>query len=342
MTLFENIKKLCEINGISGREQAVAQEILRQLDGLADEVKLDALGNVIAFKKGKAVPKKRILFSAHMDEVGLIVTGVTAEGLLRFDTVGGINSKVILGRQVMVGEKNIPGVIGAKGIHLLKESEREAAPEMDKLYLDIGAKDKAEALSMVSPGESVHFCGDYMEYGTDMIAAKAIDDRAGCAILLDMLQEELPYDAWFCFGVQEEVGGRGAKAAAYTVDPDIAIVVESTASGDVSGVEGAERVCVVGDGAVVSFMDRSTIYDRELYHLAFDAAKENQIPCQTKTRIAGGNDAGVIQSTRGGVRCMAISIPSRYIHSPSDAVKKSDVTAVRRLVSAVLEKVGSV
>lgn len=341
MDLFDTIKALCETNGISGRESAVAAEIVRRIGNSADEVKIDNLGNVIAFKKGKQTPKSRVMFCAHMDEVGMIVTGVTGSGMLLFDTVGGIDPKVIAGRRVTVGEGGIPGVIGSKPIHLLSDKERESAPKVDELYLDIGAKDREEALSMIALGDSVHFCGDYAEFGKDMLVAKAVDDRAGCAILLELLHSELSYDTWFCFAVQEEVGGRGAKVAAHTIDPDIAVVVESTASGDVSGVEGEKRVCLVGGGAVVSFMDRAAIYDSALYDFAFATAKEKGIPCQTKTRIAGGNDAGVIQSAAGGTRCMAISIPSRYIHSAGNVVKKSDVCAVRDLVFAVADGLGA-
>ena len=341
MDLFERIQTLCEINGISGRETPVAEEIIRQIGDAADKVTADPLGNVLVWKKGKQQPRSRVMFCAHMDEVGMMVTGVTPEGFLRVAAVGGINPKVIAGRRVAVGDKNLPGVIGSKAIHLSSNEERESAPKLDQLYLDIGAKVREEALTLISLGDSVHFAGGYEEFGDGFLVAKAIDDRAGCAILLELLHTELEYDAWFCFAVQEEVGGRGAKAAAYTIQPDIAVVVESTASGDVSGVEGDNRVCVVGDGAVVSFMDRSTIYDKDLYDFAFALAARKGIPCQTKTKIAGGNDAGVIQSAAGGARCMAISIPSRYIHSASDVAKRSDIQAVADLVQAVAGEIGA-
>jgi putative aminopeptidase FrvX len=340
--MFNNIKKLCELNGISGRETAVANEIINQIKDIATDIQVDNLGNVIAFKKGKKTPKNRIMLNAHTDEVGMIVTGVTDDGMLRFATVGGVNSKVIIGRSVRVSEKEIVGVIGTKAVHMQTADEKKTAVPEDKLFIDIGAKDKEDALKHVALGDSVTFVGNYVEFGDGFIKAKAIDDRAGCAILIEIMKQELEYDTYFAFVVQEEVGLRGSRVAAHTIEPDIAIVVESTASGDVSGVSGADRVTVMGEGAVVGFMDRSTIYDKGLYDLAFKLAKEKGIACQTKTKIAGGNDAGAIHVSRGGVRTIAVSIPSRYIHSPANVVKKDDVIATYQLTLALTNAVGEI
>lgn len=338
--LFENIRTLCEINGISGREQAVAAEIVRQIRKLADEVEIDNLGNVLAFKKGKERPLKKVMLAAHMDEVGLIVTSVTEDGLLRFSNVGGVNPKVAFGRRVWIGESRIPGVIGEKPIHLVDKEERGKAVPMDKMYIDIGAVNREDALAAVSLGDSVCFEGDYMEFGDGFVAAKALDDRVGCAILIEIMKEELPYDTWFAFTTQEEIGTRGAKAAAFATAPDISIIVETTASGDVSGVDNEKRVTVIGGGAVISYMDHGTIYDRPLYELAFQLAEENGIPCQTKTMIAGGNDSAAISVSRGGVRTVAVSVPCRYLHSPADMAKKADVEAVYQLTKALAFHLG--
>ncbi|WMJ23878.1 M42 family peptidase [Paludicola sp. MB14-C6] len=340
--MFNNIKKLCELNGISGRETVVANEIINQIKGIATEIQVDNLGNVIAFKKGKKTPKNKIMLNAHTDEVGMIVTGITDDGMLRFATVGGVNSKVIIGRSVRVSEKEIVGVIGTKAVHMQTADEKKTAVPEDKLYIDIGAKDKEDAMQHVALGDSVTFVGNYVEFGDGFIKAKAIDDRAGCAILIEIMKQDLEYDAYFAFVVQEEVGLRGARVAAHTIEPDVAIVVESTASGDVADVSGADRVTVMGEGAVVSYMDHSTIYDKGLYDLAFKLAKEQNIACQTKTKIAGGNDAGAIHVSRKGVRTVAVSIPSRYIHSPSNVVKKEDVTATYQLALALTNTVGEI
>lgn len=337
--LFEKIKELCSINGTSGREHAVSEYIISELKEMGVDYHKDNLGNVIAFKKGKKTPKNKIMVAAHMDEVGLIITGITEDGSLRFSTVGGINPKVIIGREVVL-ENGVRGVVGTKPIHLQDAEERETAVPCDKLYIDIGADSAEEAEEKVSLGDCAYFVGDYCDLGTEQIIAKAIDDRAGCAMMLLMLQEELEFDAYFAFTVQEEVGLNGAKTAAFAIEPDVAIVIETTASGDVAGVTGLDRVTAVGGGVVISYMDRSTIYDKELYNLAFKLAKENDIKCQTKTMIAGGNDAGAIHVSGKGVRTIALSIPSKYIHSPSNVVSKADTEATYKLSLEMANAVG--
>ena len=178
------------------------------------------------------------------------------------------------------------------------------------------------------------------------ICSKAIDDRAGCAILLHLLEQDAPYDFTAAFLVQEEVGLRGAKAAAYTVDPDFALVLEATTAADIAGAEEDAKVCCLGGGPVVSFMDRSTIYDKELYRMAFSLAEKNGISCQTKSRIAGGNDSGAIHVSRGGVRTLAISLPCRYLHSPSCLADLNDLDACTALlpllVKSIMEEVSTI
>ena len=174
--IFETIKELCRIDGVSGREQEIAVEIIRRAGRYADSVETDPLGNIIAFKKGKAVPKNKLMLAAHMDEVGLIITSVDEEGLLHFDTVGGINSKVIVGRRVKIGRSGLPGVVGVKPVHLLEPEEKEKAVPLDELTIDIGADNREEALAAVSPGDTACFCGDYLEFGDGFLAAKALDD----------------------------------------------------------------------------------------------------------------------------------------------------------------------
>lgn len=337
--LFENIKNLCVIDGISGRENKVAQYIFDKIKPIATEIKIDNIGNVIAFKKGKSTPKNKIMLSAHTDEVGLIVTSICDDGTILFSTVGGINPKVIIGRAVKT--ENITGVIGAKAIHLLDADEKSKVVEIDKLFIDIGANDKEDAQKHVKLGDSVSFIGNYAEFGDGFIKAKAIDDRAGCAILMEIMSTDLEFDCYFAFSTQEEIGLRGAKVAAYTIKPDVAIVVETTATGDVSGVEKEQRVSVVGDGAVVSYMDCNTMYDKGLFDLSFELAKEKNIKVQTKTKISGGNDAGAIHVANDGVRTIAVSIASKYIHSPANVVKKSDVKSVFEMALALTNAVGN-
>ena len=318
------LKELCLINGTSGDEGKVRDYIITQIKDYC-EYSVDNLGSIIAYKKGRKAPAQKISFNAHMDEVGFIITGITDDGYLRFTSVGGIDSRVCLDRIVTVGKKAVKGVIGDKAFHLLSSDEKDRCPSFDDLLIDIGATSKNEAEQYVSLGDFAYFDCDYVELGNGYIKAKALDDRIGCMLMIELIKSELEYDTVFCFNVQEEVGLRGSKCTSYAVDADIAIVLESTTAADLDGVSGANRVCVLGDGPVISFMDNRTIYDRELFELGFTVAKENNIPAQTKTAVAGGNDAGAIQTSGDGARVMAISLPTRYIHSGASVVKASDI-----------------
>lgn len=335
--MLETLKTLCLINGTSGREEKVRDYIVKRIEGKC-ELRVDPLGNIIAFKKGKKRAKNKVMLSAHMDEVGFIVTYITDDGYLRFDTVGGIDEKVIVGRNVTVGDKEIPGVIGIKAIHLTDKSESGKVPPVSKMYIDIGAKDKAEAEKYVSIGDSAYFVSDFVQFGKDRIKSKALDDRFGCAIMLDMIENETEYDAFFCFLVQEEVGLRGAVAAAYTVSPDYAIVLEATTASDIAGVRKEDSVCCLSKGAVVSFMDRSTVYNRSLFKRAFELAEEKGILCQTKTTIAGGNDAGAIHKSGSGVYTLTVSLPCRYIHSATSVADLGDMENCKQMAYALLSE----
>ncbi len=337
--MLETLKELCMIDGTSGREEDVRNYIIGRIEGKC-EYKVDPMGNILAFKKGKKTAKNKVMFSAHMDEVGFIVTYITSEGFLKFDTVGGIDSKVIVGRKVVFSQnKNkIFGVIGLKPVHLTAASEQGKVPPYDSLYIDIGAPSKEEAEEYVCVGDSAYFVSSAIEFGENKILSKAIDDRFGCAVMIKMIESELPYDANFAFVVQEEIGLRGASAAAFTIDPDYAIVLEATTAADVAGVSGADCVCIPGEGAVVSFMDRSTIYDREMFKRAFELAREKNIPCQTKTLIAGGNDAGAIHKTRGGIKTITVSLPCRYIHSACCVADIDDMKSCADMAHALYEE----
>lgn len=335
--MFDTLCDLCVLNGISGDEEKIRSYIISRISGKC-EYKVDNLGNIIAFKKGRNTPKNKVLLSAHMDEVGLIVKYINDDGSLKVESVGGVDPRVVFGRQVTVGKNNTIGVVGGVAIHNLSKDERDKAVPFDKLTVDIGANSRSEAEKIVSLGDSVCFKSDYIEFGEGFVMSKAIDDRFGCAVLLELIESELEYDAYFTFVVQEEVGLRGATAASYTVDPDYAIVIEATTAADIPSADGEKSVCKCGSGPVVTFMDRSTIYNKELYNLALDTARENNIPCQTKTMIAGGNDAGAIHISRGGVKTLAVSVPCRYIHSPSCMAKKDDMKNSLTLIKLVTEK----
>lgn len=337
--MLENLKELCLLNGISGDEKSVREYIISQIKDYIQSYTVDNLGNLIVFKKGKSSSDKKVLISAHMDEVGLIATYINYDGTIKFDTVGGINPDVIIGRQVSVN--GLFGVVGTQAIHNIPQSQRGKEPNVQEMYVDIGTNSKEETLKYVSLGDSINFFSKYENFGNDYIKSKALDDRVGCAILIDLIKSNLEFDTYFTFVVQEEVGLRGSKVASYTVNPDYAIVLEGTTAGDIGGSVGEKKVCTIGDGAVVSFMDRRTIYDKELYRLCFDISKENNIPCQTKTMVAGGNDSGSIHISRGGVRTIAISVPCRYIHSGASVMALSDAHACESLAKILISRINN-
>lgn len=332
----KTLEQLCQIGGISGREGAVREKIISLLPKSC-EYDVDALGNLIVRKCVEKSPKNRIMLSAHMDEVGMIVTFIEKDGSLRFSRVGGIDPQVLVGRVVSVN--GLQGVVGSKPIHLKSPKEREKNVCFEDLFIDIGAANREQAQNAVKLGDCVIFDSEFLRFGEGKVKAKALDDRFGCAVLLELLKGDSEYDFTCAFLVQEEVGMRGAKAAAYAINPDIAIVFEATTAADTPLSSVGKRVCELGAGAVIPFMDKATIYDKELYDLAFSVASHSNILCQTKTSVAGGNDAGAISQARGGVRTISISLPCRYIHSACCVADEDDMFAILSLARKFLTKV---
>ena len=332
------LERLCKCNGISGDEGKVRELIIEEIKPYADSITVDNLGNLIVHKQGKNRAKSRLMLSAHMDEVGLMVTDITSDGYLKFDEVGGIDRRVLLGKSVTVGMNRINGVIGVKPIHLCKGDEVGRIPELSEMYIDIGADSKENAVEYIKYGDSIDFVSDF-NVTADSITSKALDDRFGCLVLIELIRSELEYDMDFAFVVQEEVGLRGAKVAAYTVDPEFALVIETTTAADVPEIDENKQVCNLSDGAVISVMDRRTIYDKEMIALAFDCAEKSKIKAQYKRAVVGGNDAGVIHSSRSGVRTLAVSLPCRYLHSPNCVVNKQDCENMLKLVSELANNI---
>lgn len=332
--MFDNLKALCNIDGTSGDESAVRDFIISKIDGFCDW-KIDPLGNIIAFKKGKKQGAKKVMVDAHTDEVGLIITSVTADGFLKFKTVGGIDTAAVMFRNVKINGK-INGVICGKPIHLIGGDERKKLPKADSLYIDIGASSREEALEHISIGDRAILCGEYLENGENIIS-KAIDDRIGCAVLIELITSDSEYDFYGSFSVQEEVGLRGAKTAAFGINPDSALVLEATTAADIADVPEGSTVCKLGDGPAVSFMDNATVYDRAYYN----AALKSGITCQTKCAVAGGNNSGAVHLNREGVRTLALSVPCRYIHSASSVANKGDCEKLLELAKYMLNGICS-
>lgn len=335
--MLDTLKTLCYLSGPSGNEDEVRDYILERVLPHAAAVITDSMGNLIIEKKGKKSGGKKILICAHMDEVGLIIKGIEDEGYLRFDYLGGIDRRVLIGKQVFIGKDGVIGLIGIKPYHLVDKEEEKKVPELEDLYIDIGVKSREEAEALVTLGDTAVFDDNVLEFGEGYLKAKAIDDRVGCAAMIKLIESDLPCDCTFAFTVQEEVGARGARIISNRVAPDICIVLEGTTAADLPEVPESKRICRLGGGIVIPFMDRGAIYSRRLYQLVTELAEKNEIPWQTKTMIAGGTDAQAIQRSGVGVDTIAISAPIRNIHSPVSIAKISDFADMPRLAELLLE-----
>lgn len=328
------LEKLCMLNGTSGDEGTVRNTIINMLPEDCTYT-VDALGNLIVEKKGEIEPQNRVALFAHMDEVGFIVTYINDEGYVYVNSVGGIDSSALFSKKVTIN--GCVGVAGGKAIHQCDADEAKKIPAIKDIALDFGFESKEEAEKFISLGDCGYFKSDFVEFGNGFIKSKALDDRVGCAVLLELLQKKSKINYTAVFTVQEEIGARGAAVGAYTVNPDYAIVVESTTASDIPDTPDYKKVCKVGEGAVVTFMDRGTIYNKDLFKKAFEIAKQNNIPCQTKTVVAGGNDASSIHKAAGGIKTIAVSLPCRYIHSSASVCNNRDIESVEKLVNALLE-----
>ena len=338
-----DLKTLCEMQGVSGREENVRREVHRlcvEAFG-AQAVAFDGLGSVIATRKGSEPGLPRVMLAAHMDEVGLMTVSATEEGLLRFRALGGVDSRVLVSKRVRVGydtpeKASLPGVIGAMAIHQQSAEDRKAVLPIEQLYIDIGARDKAEAERIAPTGTLVTFDTPYTPFGDGRVIAKALDDRVGVYNLLRLMDAPYAGELVFAFTSQEESGCRGATGAGYRVQPDVALVLEGTTANDLGETPDAFQVCRVGQGVCISFMDNTSIADGALYQKALAVGKAQGIACQVKQYVAGGNDAGSIQRSGAGARTLALSVPCRNIHSPASVCALSDVQAQEALTRALL------
>ena len=343
---IELLKHLSLVFGPTGSEEAVADEIVKQLEGTDAQIIRDRMNNVFAVLHGKNRPDKTVMLSAHMDEVGFIIKDIDGDGYIRFACLGGIDSRVLCGRKVTFRGKDgdVSGVIASKAIHHQSAEERKNATKANDMYVDIGATSHEDAESVLARGDSGTFDSEFVIFGENDAYAKckALDDRLGCVVMIETLRRikeegiELPFDLVCAFTVREEIGISGATAAAHRFRPDYAIVLETTAIADLPDVPKNSRVSEVGNGGVVSLMDRSTIYNRDFVDGAMKIAEENGIPAQIKRYVSGGNDAGHIHKTADGTRCLAISAPTRYLHSASCVISLKDFESIKSHVYAIL------
>ncbi len=323
------IKSFVETYGPAGSEEQIRSLIEAEISGHVDEVRTDALGNLIAVKKGDGSGIK-VMLAAHMDEIGLIVTHIDDKGFLRFNSVGGVSPHVLLGQRVIFGN-GVVGAVGAEKLDHIKDLR------LDKMYIDIGADSKGEAEERVRVG---HTCAihRFMDDLGSRVVSKAMDDRIACAVLVEALKriDGTPHDVYFVFTVQEEVGLRGARTAAYSIDPDLGIAIDVTRTGDTP--ESITMDVRLGGGAAIKVKDSSMITHPKVKRLLADTAEAGGIPYQFEVLEHGGTDAGAIHLSRQGVPSGTISIPCRYIHTPTEMIDMGDVKACVDLVVAVLSE----
>lgn len=337
-----DLRTLCELPGLSGREEPVRMAIYQEcVEKLGKEnVTIDRMGNVIAHKKGRDEHAPHVMVSAHMDEVGLMVLSATDDGLLRVCAIGGIDPRVLVSKRVKVGygENALNGVIGAMAIHQQTAEDRKHVLPVSQLYVDIGAKDKDEAMQKAPAGTPIVFVTPWTEFGDHKVLTKALDDRVACYTMLRLLDCDVHGDTDLVFTCQEEVGCRGAAGAAFRLNPDIGIALEGTSANDVGDMPESKHVCTLGKGVAISFMDHATIAQPDMFRDMMETAQANGIPHQVKMAVAGGNDSGPMQRARTGAKTCVLSVPCRYIHSPSTICDLRDVGAQYELVKAFLEK----
>lgn len=335
MNCKDLLMRLSQAVGVSGREDSVTAIAARELETIG-EVTRSPLGDLICTVRKPKAGQKNFMLDAHVDEIGMIVTWIDDEGFLKVSPVGGFDRSLLLAAQVAVHTKEgtLPGVICSIPPHL--QSGEAKNPKFEEIYIDIGYN-KEEAQKRVSPGDMVTFVTPTREMHGGFITGKAIDNRSSCAAVMraaELLKDEK--GGWglsVTLTTREEVGGMGAQTAVYTIKPDIAVAVETTTAADIGGVTEEKRVCFLSKGPVVSFMDKGTIYDKRLYQLALDTAAQHEIKAQPKLGVFGGNNAGSMHQAIGGVRPVGLSMPCRYLHTPSCVLKEEDITATYQLLT---------
>lgn len=334
---------LSNLNGVPGQEDAVRDLVLARLEGLADEVRLDPLGNVVAFRAGRGPePRERVMISAHMDEIGFLVRYIDDKGFVRVQALGGFDPRNLFARNVTVQTRGgpLPGLMtpGGRPIHISSPDDRKKVPEVREFFLDLGL-DAAEVKRQVRVGDMVTLDQTARQVGK-LVVGKAMDDRASVFMLLEVLRrlEERPlHDLYAVFSTQEEVGLRGAVTAAYSVQPTIGIGLDVTLAVDTPGVEADEAVTRLGEGIGIKVFDSSMVSDRRLVDAFSDLAGREGIACQLEVLSQGGTDGAAIQLSRGGVPTVTLSLPTRYIHSVVEAVHRADLEAGVGLLLAYLK-----
>ena len=339
-------KELSNLIGVSGHEYDVSNFILNLIEkeGLADKVWIDPLGNVLATIAGSNADNK-ILLDAHIDEIGFMISHIEKKGFLRFVPIGGWDIRVLLGQPVVIlsdlGER-FHGIIGSKPPHLTSPNERKKVVEIPEMYIDIGMNSEKEVIdSAIDVGTTGTLFSPFVDFPNNMVRGKAFDDRTGCNVLLHIMRRlkedsSITDSVLFNFAVQEEVGGRGAITGAFNLKPTMALAIENTTAADVPGIKSAEIPAYIGKGPAITIADKSMISSPRVNERLTSNAKIQNIPYQFKKPAYGGTDAGKIHISREGVPSSVVSVPCRYIHSPTSLLKLDDILNTIYLIDAFI------
>jgi endoglucanase len=337
------LKTLSEVHGPPGREEEVRRVIINYIKNMVDEISIDPLGNVIAVKKGGNL---KVMIASHIDEVALITSFIEDSGFIRFSTMGGIDPRILLSRRVLIHTKNkrLEGIIGVKPKHLLTEEEMKKIPQINQMYIDIGASSKSEAEELgVRIGDPITFNEPFVRLTAQRVMGKALDDRTGVAAIikaLDLLKDvQLPHTLFAVFTTQEEVGLRGASSVTYTVNPDIAFVIETTTAADTPENSPSEYVTMLGKGPAIRIMDATMITQQKILDFMINAANKISVPYQLQVAPKSGTDAGAIHISRGGIPTGVISVPARYLHTPSLIIDLTDFEHTVTLITEILKQI---
>lgn len=335
---FKILKELSNAAGVAGDEAAVRDIIVSEISSHVDSLNVDSLGNLIGCIKGTARKRRKIMVAAHMDEVGLMISHANEKGLLFFEKVGGIDDRVLPAKQVLIGKERIPGLICIKPVHLTPAGEREKIIKHDAMVIDIGVNSREEAEKLVKQGDYAVFATEFEALG-GVLKGKAFDDRAGCATLIELIKAgPYAFDFYPVFTTMEEVGLRGARVAAFGIEPEAAFVLEGTICDDSPKEQDVSPTSEMGKGPAISVMDQTVISDKGLVQLLISTAEKEKIPYQIKQPGKGGTDAGAIHLARGGVPTVPVAVPCRYIHSPVSLMSKKDLNNTVNLMQKVLQK----
>lgn len=333
------LERLTNANAVSGDEGEVRKIVLEEIRPYADQIQVDSLGNVLATKAGKGERRLRVMLAAHMDEVGFMLTHNEDKenGIFRFDTVGGVSLSHLAGQPVMIGAEHVPGVIGAKPVHLATDEELKNSLTLESLRIDVGPGNS----NLVRVGDRATFATRFARLGSSL-RGKALDDRLGVCTLIELVKHTPPnIDLLAAFTVQEEVGLRGAKVAAYTLQPDLAIVLDSTPANDIPAWDGSENTRYntrLGYGPAIYTADSATLSDPRLIRHFAQTAEEAGIPYQFRQPGGGGTDAGAIHKQRTGIPSLSVSVPGRYLHTPVSICRLSDWKNTLALVYLALSR----